>query len=98
MYYRAELERLATLDAETIERLCADPSAATSLIASAIDEYLSLEDQADDAMDVDLEHSHYCSQEAAAWRATVTLLRRISAGELEGRIDGDVAIPAEGVA
>ncbi|MGV9712159.1 hypothetical protein ACWDTI_16020 [Gordonia sp. NPDC003424] len=80
MSYRAELERLATLDAETIARVCATPSLAAALIAAALDECIDYDERADDLqLTGNDEHAAFCRQEASAWRATVTVLREIAA-------------------
>ncbi|HMS76174.1 hypothetical protein [Gordonia sp. (in: high G+C Gram-positive bacteria)] len=81
--HRTELERLATLDAATIDIALRDPRAMYPLISNAVDQYLDLDDQADAAFAAgDNDEAMYLHQEAAAWRATVTALKRL---EIHGR-------------
>ncbi|MHC3003758.1 hypothetical protein [Gordonia sp. GN26] len=80
MRYRSDLERLATLDAAAIERACADCTTLDELIGCAVDEHLEFDALADEAEACDEhEHAAFLRQEAAAWRATVRLLRTIAA-------------------
>ncbi|MGC4961771.1 hypothetical protein [Gordonia sp. DT101] len=79
MRYQAELERLATLDADAISRACSSPDAVMSLIDIAIDECIEYDELADEQFATgDHEHATFCRQEAAAWRATTTVLRSLS--------------------
>ncbi|MDL9936540.1 hypothetical protein QSJ18_07280 [Gordonia sp. ABSL1-1] len=79
MRYRSDLERLTTLDAATIERACADPSALPGLITIAADESLEFDIRAEEAEATgDADYAAFCGQESAAWRATVTLLRTMA--------------------
>lgn len=80
--HRTELERLATLDAATIDVALRDRQALYPLISNAVDQYLDLDDQADAAFaDGHSDEAMYLHQEASAWRATVTILKQI---ELRG--------------
>lgn len=77
--YRADLERLATLDASSITLACTEVESLPALIAHCVDEHLELDILADDAeFCADAEHAVYLRQEAAAWRSTATLLRVIA--------------------
>ena len=81
--HRPNSERLATLDAATIDIALRDPRAMYPLISNAVDQYLDLDDQADAAFAAgDNDEAMYLHQEAAAWRATVTALKRL---EIHGR-------------
>lgn len=92
MAYRQELERLATLSADTIERVCAAPSAAAELVEHAVDECIDYDERADEHLLAgDSESAAFCRQEAAAWRATIPVLREIAAAPAD-------AARAEGVA
>ncbi len=79
MRYQSDLERLMTLDGDTITVVCASPDAVVGLIDEAVDEYIEFDELADEhlASGAD-DEAAYCRQEAAAWRATVTLLRTIA--------------------
>ncbi|MCT1352669.1 hypothetical protein P9A14_18760 [Gordonia hongkongensis] len=80
MRYRSDLERLATLDAAAIEVACTDCTSVGELIDCAVDEYLEFDVAADEAEARGHdEHAAYLRQEAAAWRATVRVLRMIGA-------------------
>lgn len=62
------------------------------MIDDALDECLDLEERADEYLLAgDLDHAAYCRQEAAAWRATVTVLRALSARSPNARRESDVA-------
>lgn len=79
MRYRSDLERLATLDAATIEMACTDSTAVADLIAHGVEEYLEYDlhaDEAEAAGDTDL--AHFYRQEASAWRSTVATLRMMA--------------------
>ena len=79
MRYQSDLERLMTLDGETIARVCSSPEAVADLIDNAVDECLEFDELADDHLSAGAdEDAVYCRQEAAAWRATVSLLRVIA--------------------
>ncbi|MFW0795423.1 hypothetical protein AAFP30_16550 [Gordonia sp. CPCC 205515] len=93
MSYRAELERLATLDADTIDRVCAAPPLAADLIEGAVDDCIDFDERADEyLLSGDAGAAAFCRQEAAAWRATVVVLRAIAAAP------SDVVVRVEGVA
>ncbi|MFE0751723.1 hypothetical protein [Gordonia sp. NPDC058843] len=80
MRYRSDLERLATLDAAAIEVACTDCTTVGELVARAVDEYLEFDIAAEEAeARGDDEHAAYLRQEAAAWRATVRVLRMMAA-------------------
>ena len=88
MQYRSELERLMTLTAEDIDAACRGERLGV-LITNCFDEHLELAELADEAAaksDADA-HSYY-SQEAAAWRATAQLLRRLAADPSAPRASG----------
>lgn len=94
MRYRSDLERLATLDAEAIERACTDCTTLDELLACAVDEYLEHDVLAEEAEACgDEEHAAYLRQEAAAWRATARLLRTIAGdpGAYPAEADGTAA-------
>ncbi|MXP20370.1 hypothetical protein GIY30_03240 [Gordonia sp. HNM0687] len=79
MRYQSDLERLMTLDGEAIVRVCTSPEAVVDLIAEAVDECLEFDELADEHLSSgNDEQAAYCRQEAAAWRATVSLLRVIA--------------------
>ncbi|WP_040510016.1 hypothetical protein [Gordonia soli] len=78
MRYRSDLELLVTLDASAIERACTSPDCLPELISLAIDESLEFDDCADLATSSgDDAAAAFCTQEAAAWRATAALLREM---------------------
>jgi len=77
MQYRSELESLMTLSAEAITQACAGERL-NSLITQCYDEYLELRELAEEIPDGDAQRDFYL-QEAAAWRATVRVLRTIAA-------------------
>lgn len=67
-----------TLDAATIDRVCRGDGIAAQL-TRYVDEHLELCDLADDEdTGGGPERAAYYRQEAAAWRATATVLRRIA--------------------
>lgn len=93
--HRTELERLATLDAATIDRALADRRALYPLISAAVDQYLDLDERADAAFAAgNSDEAMYLHQEASAWRATVTVLKQI---EQHGHGTG-AAAPITGIA
>lgn len=76
--HRTELERLATLDTDTIDAALLGARALYPLISEAVDQYLDLDDQADAAFAAgNTDDTMYLHQEASAWRATVTVLKQI---------------------
>lgn len=76
MRLRTDLETLATLDATTIEAVCTEPSLVAHLITECLEEAIELDDLADQAHDqAQDELAWFYRQEAAAWRATVRVLR-----------------------
>ncbi|MGV9826404.1 MULTISPECIES: hypothetical protein [unclassified Gordonia (in: high G+C Gram-positive bacteria)] len=82
MRFRSDFERLATLDAETIARVLderrTDTAALMSIVTDCLDESLDLDAEADEAeCRDDTDRAAYLRQEASAWRATVTALRRV---------------------
>ncbi|MGW8815352.1 hypothetical protein [Gordonia terrae] len=80
MRYRSDLERLATLDAAAIEVACTDCTSVGEFIACAVDKYLEFDVAAEEAeARGDDEHAAFLRQEAAAWRATVRVLRMMIA-------------------
>ncbi|GAA1479747.1 hypothetical protein GCM10009624_01870 [Gordonia sinesedis] len=80
MRYRSDLERLATLDADTIVLACTERSVVADLVTRCLDESLELDELAEHADGAgDDDRAAYYRQEAAAWRATVTVLRAIGA-------------------
>jgi hypothetical protein len=85
MRYRSDLERLATLDAAAIEEACTDCTTVDELVACAVDEYLEFDVAAEEAeARGDDEHAAFLHQEAAAWRATVRVLRQMAADSRRG--------------
>lgn len=85
MRFRSDLERLTTLDAETITRACTDRAAIAGIVTYCLDESLELDDLAERAAATgDDDHAGYYRQEAAAWRATVTVLRTMGATDARG--------------
>lgn len=79
MRYQSDLERLTTLDGDTIIAVCASPDAVGGLIDDAVDECIEYDELADEHLAAGADdEAAYCRQEAAAWRATVTLLRTIA--------------------
>lgn len=91
MRYQSELERLTTLDAETIVRVCSSPCAVVELIDQAVDECIEFDELADEHLvSGSDDHAAYCRQEAAAWRATAAVLRMLAREENPGtRLDDD---------
>ncbi|MEE4024153.1 hypothetical protein V1Y59_13795 [Gordonia sp. PKS22-38] len=89
MRYQPDLERLMTLDGDTIVRVCSSPRSAVELIDEALDECIAFDELADEhlASGAD-DDASYCRQEAAAWRATASLLRVIAAERAERRAAG----------
>lgn len=82
MRYRSDLERLATLDADTIVAVCTGRAALGDLLTHCVDESLELDELADEAfLANDDEHAGYYRQEASAWRATLTVLRMVAADD-----------------
>ena len=80
MRHRLELEALVTLDAATIEAVCADPSAIPAALELSTGEFVTFDELAETARtDGDTEKADFCRQEAAAWRATERALRRVLA-------------------
>ncbi|MBD0861088.1 hypothetical protein IA539_07645 [Gordonia sp. zg691] len=89
MRFRSDLERLATLDAAAIEVACTDCTTVGELISCAVDEYLEFDILAEEAEACgEKEHAVFLRQEAAAWRATVRVLRMIAA-DPEASVTGD---------
>ncbi|MFW0783870.1 hypothetical protein AAFP35_05065 [Gordonia sp. CPCC 206044] len=89
MRFQPELERLATLDADTIDRACSTPECLPDLIGTAVDEYLAFDEYADAHFAAgDIDEATLCRQEAAAWRATVAVLRSMS--RMPGHANGEV--------
>lgn len=78
MRHRSDLECLATLDAATIQRVCSSTDDARRALERAVDEYLEMDALADELLaDGARDEADYHRQEAAAWRATVTVLREV---------------------
>ncbi|WP_299576022.1 hypothetical protein [uncultured Williamsia sp.] len=76
-----ELELLATLSQSQIRSALDSVPARAELVALALDEDVELRREADLARDVDDEETAcHLEQEAAAWRATATALRRAGRG------------------
>lgn len=79
--YRSELERLMTLDADAVDAACRGDRL-QSLITRCIDEHLELSELADEAAAAaDIDAHGFYAQEAAAWRATATILREMTTDE-----------------
>ncbi|AZG48203.1 hypothetical protein [Gordonia insulae] len=86
MRFQSELERLATLDADTIVHVCSSPAALTELIDDAVDECIEYDELADDHLASEArDDAAFCRQEAAAWRATASLLRLMAADTRDER-------------
>ncbi|MGZ8176899.1 hypothetical protein ACXVUM_03125 [Williamsia sp. SKLECPSW1] len=72
-----ELELLATLSQSQIRTAVDDIAARAELVGFALDEDVELRREADHARDAgDDETACHLEQEASAWRATATTLRR----------------------
>lgn len=72
-----ELELLATLTRSQIRAALTSATARAELVAFALDEDVELRREADLARDADDEDTAcHLEQEASAWRATVSVLRR----------------------
>lgn len=79
MRFRSDLEQFMTLDAATITSACTRPESLRDIIVDCLDESLDLDDRADAAAaSGDDELEAFYRQEAAAWRATVRVLRVMS--------------------
>ncbi len=96
MRYQSELERLTTLDADTIVRACSSPGAVVELIDQAVDECIEFDELADEhLMTGSDDDAAYCRQEAAAWRATAAVLRMLSRDETASSRAGDAGAGRE---
>lgn len=96
MQFRPELERLATLGATDVTAAEINPSIIVELVDDAHDESLDLDERADEAdLRGDTDHAAYLRQEAAAWRATIVLLRQMAAAHEEA---ASVVVAGRGVA